>query len=260
MKDLRAGNHSTMQKGPLLVSLVVLSAVAGGSFAYGWNSIEQLSFTAPDEISETPAAAAPHPRPQSPDPLQQAPETAAPSKKALEGNSIEATLSNVTTAHGVQTLVLDESELNQLVSEALLSQEHTAKVLAHARSFSTKLESDRIETGAVVNLSEIPLDGLPTDIKTGLTQLLTTVPMLGNRDIYLGIIASPEIQDDQISLQDLNIKLGQFTLPMTDVSEHLGISQSDIEQRLNAAIRKRGINLENIQIMDQTLVLTGNTP
>ncbi|MEO1182000.1 MAG: hypothetical protein AAFX51_14390 [Cyanobacteria bacterium J06636_28] len=82
--------------------------------------------------------------------------------------------------------------------------------------------------------------------------------MFANRDIYMGIVARPSVQDGKVSLdQDLSFRLGQFTLPMADVAEQMGLSTNEIEQRLNAIVMQQGLTLENIEIVDERLVITG---
>ena len=235
------------------MSAVLFSAVAGGSFAYGWHSVtripEQQTATAAP-VSEVEIASQPSINHQATSPA---------SKPAnASGPSISEQLA-LATDQGAITLTLDELQLNQLISDAIFSQEQAAQILSNARALTTVLESDRIETGTVLNLSEVPLEGLPLDWQESLTQITTAVPMLANRDIYIGIVAQPRVQDGQLRLdQDLSLKFGQFTLPMTDVAGQLGLSMTDIEQRLNAVLAERGIALDTIDILDEKLVITGD--
>ena len=112
--------------------------------------------------------------------------------------------------------------------------------------------------GAVLNLAELPRNGLSVELQAGLDQLTKAAPMLANRDIYIGVVARPALEDGQISLnQDLSLRLGQFTLPLADVAEQMGFSTSEIEQRLNRLIHQQGLTLETIEILDNQLVISG---
>ena len=174
---------------------------------------------------------------------------------------LQQQLANSTREPGQVSLTLDETQLNQLVNDAILNQPQAAQLLANARSIQTMLRSDRIETGAILNLSKVPREALSADIQSGLDQLTRVAPMLSNRDIYVGLIARPQVQDGKISLnQDLSFRLGQFTLPLADVAEHMGFSISDIEQHLNTVIDQQGLTLDNIEILDEQLVITGTKP
>lgn len=237
------------------MSLVLLSAVAGGSFAYGWHSVARIP-----EQQRTAVA----PVPEHEDAAQlsvnhQATSVESPRSQTSPGPSITEQLSTLANDEGPITLTLDELQLNQLISEALFRQEQAAQILSNAQVLTTVLKGDRIETGTVLNLSEIPIEGLPPDWQENLTQITTAVPMLANRDIYVGIVAQPQIQDGQIRLdEDLSLKFGQFTLPLTDVAGQLGLSMMDIEQRLNTVLNERGIALDTIDILDEKLVITGD--
>lgn len=249
-----------MKKVPLLMGLMVFAAVAGGSFAYGWYSITPAlnpddSEAVPKERAVAAASFDDGPNPESED------SRLAISPDSLSGRApIAEQLSHLThiDENGQITVALDELQLTQLMHEALLSQPQVAQIFAHAQSLSTTLDSNLIETGAVLNLSEIPLEGLPTELQTALTQLTSVAPMLTERDLYIGLVASPQVQDGKVYLdQDLKLKLGQFTLPVAEVADQLGLSTSDIEQRLNAILNQQGYILDTIEVIDEQLVITG---
>ena len=209
-------------KKALLISLMVTGAVAGGGFAYGWHS-----------VAHGPSLAATEP-------------------------SIPQPRADIPREDGQVILTLDEPQLNQLVNNAISSQPQTAQILTHARSLHTSLRSDLIETGAVLNLSELPPEALPANLQASLNQLTSAVPMLANRDIYIGIVGRPQVENGQIRLdQDIQLKLGQMTLPLADVAAQMGLSISDVEQRLNAILNQQGLTLNAIDIVDGKLIISG---
>lgn len=248
-----------MKKSALLMGLMVVSAVAGGSFAYGWYSVtnipgdptnnETVAESTAAELEEEIASQNPFPNP-------------GPQATGLDPVAeLSLQLSSVVLENGQISLALGELQLSQLVNDAILSQPQAAKILANAQSLQTVLKGDLIETGAVLNLAELPRDGLSAELQSGLDQLTQAAPMLANRDIYIGISARPQVQDGQISLdQDLGLRLGQFTLPLADVAEQMGFSTSEIEQTLNDLLEQKGVTLENIQVLEQQLVITGSRP
>ena len=245
-----------MKKTALLMSLVMVSAIVGGSFAYGWHSV-MSSPNGPAADAVTPATSDPSDvTTNGAEPSQLSQSTA--SDSLSQSPSLEQQLASVDRENGQVRLTLDESQLNHLVSGAILSQPLAAQIFANAQSLQATLNGDRIEAGAVLNLSELLREGLPTDIQNGLDQLTNAAPMFANRDIYMGIVARPSVQDGKVSLdQDLSFRLGQFTLPMADVAEQMGLSTNEIEQRLNAIVMQQGLTLENIEIVDERLVITG---
>ena len=252
-----------MRKTALLMSLVVVSAVAGGSFAYGWYSVttppssdvvrsESLddSQSAETEVPESNSSKSGH---------TTSAESGIVSEPSSLGQSSIAQQLAVTNENGQVNVILNEIQLNQLVNDAILSQPQATQLLTNAQSLQTTLKGGRIETGALLNLSELPSEILSTELQTALDQLTRAAPMLANRDVYIGIVAYPQVQDGEINLeQDLNLKVGQFKLPLADVAEQLGISTSEIEQRLNRLIAQQGLTLNDIKIVEQQLVITGS--
>lgn len=253
-----------MTKTALLISLTMVSAVVGGSFAYGWYSVMNGADGANREKTNVEATASPSPDFDTPTPQSNhgleatTPPSANPSALSQKPSSIEQQLSEIHQETGPVRLTLDTSQLNQLVNGAISSQPGVAQFLPDGASMQTTLAGDRIETGTILNLSELPRESLPTDVQAGLEQLISVAPMLAHRDIYMGIVARPQVQDGKINLeQDLSLKLGQFTLPMADVAEEMGLSTHDIEQRLNSLLTQQGLTLENIEIVDEQLIITG---
>lgn len=240
------------------MSLIVVSAVAGGSFAYGWYSVtnnpsgdEQPNSFAASQSTELDGLSSNN--------AESGQNTSVGSNTASSKSSIEQHLSSITDENGQVSLTLNEDRLNQLVNDAILSQPQATQLLANAQSLQTTLNGDLIETGTVLNLSELPSESLSTEFQTALAQLTQAAPMLANRDIYIGIVARPQVQDGEINLeQDLSLKVGQFTLPLADVATQLGFSTSEIEQRLNSLIAQQGMILDNIKILDHQLVITGS--
>lgn len=235
------------------MGLVICSAIAGGSFAYGWHSVRPSPQTIPPKENvdtSVPEASVNNSELQ---PLEDVPALVdTPQLAAVQP------LSPQLSENGEVMLTLDEAQLNQLLSQAILSQEHTAQLLVNAHSWETQLSRDRIETGAVMNLADLPLEGLPPEFQAGLTQLKNAAPMLMNRDIYVGVVAQPQVRDGRLTLaQDLNFKLGQFTLPLTEVATSMGLSIEDIEQQINAVLAQQAIILNSVEILDQQLVITG---
>lgn len=255
-------DRHTVKKTTLLMGLVAVSAIAGGSFAYGWHRVTGLPS---DEYSEHNQANAVRPRLDEPiSNLSQLgldqPGVTMPSKPAFNQVLLGQTRA-ATHEDGKIHITLDEQQLTQLINNAILNQPQAAQVLANAKSLQTTLSRDRIETGAILNLAELPRESLSVEIQAGLEQLASVAPVLTNRDIYVGIVAQPQVQDGKLSLdQDLGLQLGQFTLPLDDMSDQLGFSTSVIEQHLNAALLNQGLTLETLEILDQQLILTGTKP
>lgn len=154
-------------------------------------------------------------------------------------------------------IVITEDELNQLVTKAIASQPRTAPILDVAKEINTTLDDGRIESSMVVNINELPLSELPPEAQNAVEQMTKTFPFLANRDVYLGIEGRPTVANGNISLADANIKFGQLTLPVSNVASQIGVSQTDIEQQLNAVLAQQGLTPESIEVDDQKIVIKG---
>lgn len=153
--------------------------------------------------------------------------------------------------------VISSGELDQMVTDALASQPYTAPLLEVAKGVNTSITKGRIESGLVMNLSEIPLESLPVEGQQAVEQLTQKFPMLANRDVYIGLEGRPEVVDGALSLDDTHLKIGQMKLPIGSIASQLGLSQAEIEGQLGALLQQQGIAPEAVQIVDGQLVLTG---
>ncbi|CAN5712610.1 hypothetical protein BH23CYA1_BH23CYA1_04390 [soil metagenome] len=154
-------------------------------------------------------------------------------------------------------VVISAGELNRMVTDAIASQPAAAPILNAARGVNTSIEDGRIESGMVMNLSEIPLEALPTEGRQAVKQLTQTFPFLANREVYLGVEGSPAVVDGALSLNDTHIKVGQLSLPIASVAKQLGLSQAEIEQQLDAVLAQQGLTPDDVQIVDGQLVIRG---
>ncbi|WP_121970360.1 hypothetical protein [Leptolyngbya sp. BC1307] len=154
-------------------------------------------------------------------------------------------------------VVISAGELNRMVTDAIASQPAAAPILNAARGVNTSIEDGRIESGMVMNLSEIPLEALPTEGRQAVEQLTHTFPFLANREVYLGVEGSPAVVDGALSLNDTHIKVGQLSLPIASVAKQLGLSQAEIEQQLDAVLAQQGLTPDDVKIVDGQLVIRG---
>lgn len=155
------------------------------------------------------------------------------------------------------TTVIPAGELNQIVTEAIASQPYTAPILETAKSINTAIKKGRIESGAVINLADLPIEAFPAEGRQAVEQLTQTFPFLANRDVYVGIEGKPKIVEGALSLDDTHIRLGQLKLPVGSVAKQLGLSQSDIEQQINSLLSQQGLSPSDVQIVDGQLVIQG---
>ncbi|MEM9093084.1 MAG: hypothetical protein AAGC93_30700 [Cyanobacteria bacterium P01_F01_bin.53] len=252
----------------LLAGLAIAAAAIGGGLGYAGMKTASL----PDWYNNeaTPAKTSPvtESAPQAsgyPDESQASYEDASYENAAYREAGTDASYESredfgevIVTPHTqASDVVISESELSQMVTDAIASQAATAPILDAAQDIRTSLEDGRIESGVVMNLSKLPVEALPDEGQQAVEQFTQTFPFIANRDVYLGIEGSPIIVDGGFSLDDTHIKIGQLKLPVSNVASQLGISQSDIEKQLSGVLDQQGLTPEDVQIVDGKLVIRG---
>ena len=215
----------------LLIAIVVLSAAIGGGLAYAWNRA-----------------------------------TAVPKWYATDTTVPDATVSvndliaqRATTADGQVQVTLSEADLNQIAAAAA-NNSVAAPILDVTDGISTRIDRDRIESGTVVNLSELPLEVLPAQGRTAVSELQNRFPMLADREVYLGLSGQPQIVDGQFSFGDnATLRIGRMSIPLSDAARQMGLSQADLEAQLSSLLTQQGITLESLQVVEGQLQLQGRT-
>lgn len=153
---------------------------------------------------------------------------------------------------------LNSQQVNQLVAEAIARSPEGQALLQNG--FSTTIEDGQIKGGVVVNLSELPTDGLTEQERAALDRVLAFVPALGRRGVYLGIEGNPTVRNGKLQFdENMTVKVGNLSLPASVVASQLGLSLTKLEARINAELEARGIDLRDVRVEGDRLVINGQT-
>ncbi len=216
-----------------LIWLVGIAAgVAIGALAATALSVRQVSQVPDWYATESPTVATmPSPTPLSPDVFE----------------------SLITSGTPVE---LDGQQVNQIVTAAIAQSPEGQALLQNG--FSTTVEDGKIKGGVVVNLSELPTEGLTEQERTALNRVLAFAPVLGRRGVYLGIEGSPTVQNGKLRLdENMSVKVGNLTLPASVVASQLGLSLNEVESRINAEVEARQIELRTVRVEGDRLIING---
>ncbi|MDG2614838.1 hypothetical protein HPC62_04200 [Thermoleptolyngbya sichuanensis A183] len=149
---------------------------------------------------------------------------------------------------------LNSQQVNQLVAEAIARSSEGQALLQNG--FSTTIEDGQIKGGVVVNLSELPTDGLTEQERAALDRVLAFVPALGRRGVYLGIEGNPTVRNGKLQFdENMTVKVGNLSLPASVVASQLGLSLTELEARINAELEARGIDLRDVRVEGDRLVI-----
>jgi hypothetical protein len=151
---------------------------------------------------------------------------------------------------------LDGPQVNQIVAAAIAQTPEGQELLQNG--FSTTVEDGKIKGGVVVNLSELPTDSMTEQERAALDRVLAFVPALGRRGVYLGIEGSPTVQDGKLRLdENMTVKVGNLSLPLSVVASQLGLSLAELEERINAEVASRGLELRSVRVEGDRLIING---
>lgn len=231
-----------------LVGLTIVAATMGAGLGYATMQTGSSAISLPGGLAPSQPKAVTSDRPTNSD-------TEAVEAEVTEKTSSVEPSESVTRAPS--DVVITEDELNTMVTEAIASQPYTAPILDIAKAVNTSIEDNRIKSGMVMNLTDIPLEGLPAEGQQAIEQMRQTFPFLADRDVYLGIEGSPTIKEGAFSLDDSHIQFGPLKLPVANVASELGVSQADIEQQISALLEQQGLTPADIQVIDGELIISG---
>lgn len=155
---------------------------------------------------------------------------------------------------------LTESELTQLLAEGIAQTPQVAQFLPTAETLNATIRGDRVAGGIVVNPADLPTASLPPQAQQALDTALNTVPMLGDRPLYIGIEGSPRIDNGRLVLgNDTRIQIGRVNLSLEDVARLTGLDPAQITERINLALPQAGLTLDGLEFVNGEAVLRGAT-
>lgn len=154
---------------------------------------------------------------------------------------------------------LSNQEVNELVMTKIAEETGQSKVFATALKNHTTIKEGVLESGAVVNLTELPGNQLNPKEIASLEKILKTFPFLANQEIYVAILGKPQIENGQLKWDDnTKIKLGNLNLTISELAQRLGIPQEQIEHKLNLSLQLGRLKVNDMELKDNKVLLRGS--
>lgn len=155
-----------------------------------------------------------------------------------------------------EAITLNEAEVSQLLAQGLARQPNSKEFFQAVQGIDASIEADRVEAGLVVNLADVPRETLPSGVQQAIAQLEQTLPVLTERDIYISIVGRPQVESGRLILdQDAVIQIGRLRLPLTDLSEQMGMTAEQLESSMASYLDRSGISLEGIDLEAGQMVI-----
>ncbi|MEA5594458.1 hypothetical protein [Rivularia sp. UHCC 0363] len=166
-------------------------------------------------------------------------------------------ISNGLTANTTGEVQLDADEINSLIATSLTKKNNNSQYVSAIKGTNTQIKNGKISVSAVIETSSIPTQELSAQ-KTKVIQLLQNLPGKEKR-LYIGIEGKPSIRDRVVSFDDATqVSLGNFSFPIAEVSQNLGLSQDSFNQLLSQELNKLPIKFESINIQGERLIIRGS--
>jgi hypothetical protein len=155
---------------------------------------------------------------------------------------------------------LDASEVNTLITSKITQTTDTNKLARAIKSTNTQIENGKIATGAVIDLSAVPLNELRPDEQAAVSKLLSTVPLLKYRPIYIELEGKPSVRNNQVTLdKTTSIKLGNLSFPLSEMSQRFGVSEEHINQQLSRGLSSLPVEVKDVEIVGDRLVVRSSS-
>jgi hypothetical protein len=154
-------------------------------------------------------------------------------------------------------LQLDSKEVNSLLTSEL-TRTATAKLGRAVKGVNTTIKDGKVESGAVVNLAEVPLDRLSAAERSTVTKMITAFPNLNQRTIYIGVEGQPIVRDGQVKLDsNTRLRLGDLSFTPAEIAQRLGVSEEKVRQQLELQLQLGKLKVSDIELVGDRAVIRG---
>jgi hypothetical protein len=153
---------------------------------------------------------------------------------------------------------LSHEEVNELVLTRIAEQTGHSQVLANSPSLHTTIKAGTLETGTIINLENVSQNQLAESERETLGKILKTFPFLENQKVYVAISGKPQLENGQLKLDNnTQIKLGNLSFSLSELSQKLDIPQEKLEQELSLSPQLGRLKVNDVEVTDDKVLLRG---
>lgn len=153
---------------------------------------------------------------------------------------------------------LDANEVNTLIVSGIAKTIDKSPLAQAVVSTNTQIQDGKISAGAVIDLRTISVKKLPPQEQAAISQLVSTVPFLKYRPIYIEVEGKPSIHNKQVTLDDkTRVKLGNLSFPLSDMYQRFGISEESVKQQVSKELKNLPVEVKDVEVMGDRLVVRG---
>lgn len=157
------------------------------------------------------------------------------------------------------TVKLNDRDLNNLVVAKLATSQPNKQIPVGVKGIKTNIKDGKIYTGALVNLGELAHNGKPGAQTAALTKLTDKLTFLKNRDVYIGIVGTPVVEESQIKFgEDTEIKVGNMNFTISQLAENLGVPPAKIQQMIDLQLQQKNFKVDRVNLSGNGLSIEGS--
>ncbi|MBD2019981.1 hypothetical protein H6F43_07245 [Leptolyngbya sp. FACHB-36] len=255
----------------LIVVLLIVGGASAGLF-YAWRQATQLPSWYAEQSTTQPIAAEPSPLNNAPnDTPNDVAIAPSPSNRSQTPASPQAVQSpqqqlEARVAEGLQktsdrknvTVQLGQRDLNHLLGAEIARKAKDSGFGSAVKGVNTTIQNGKIESGAVVNLAEIPLEQLPSSERDTLSKLVQSFPNLGNQQFYIGVEGKPIVKNGQVQWDDnTRVKLGNLSLTTAEIAERFGVPEAEVRRQIEMRLRLGELKVNDIEVVGDQAIIQG---
>jgi hypothetical protein len=232
-----------------ILILVLLSASTSAVASYYWHQATQLPdwYTSQKESSNKPEVNK-QPIVIRTQPISEKINTATAPNLSKIGN------------HENVKIQLSEADITDVFVSKIAEKTGGNQLPKSFKGIKTTIKDGKIESGAVVNISELPTAQLGENEKVALAKLTENFPFLTNREVYIAVAGKPSVEKGQLKFDDnTEVKIGSLSFTIAALSNKLGIPKEKIQDRINLEMKLGRVKVENVELIDNNALIKGSS-
>jgi hypothetical protein len=144
-------------------------------------------------------------------------------------------------------VTLNQGQIRQIIGEDRELSEKNRAFLESTQGVRANINQDQLQLGAVVSVSDLPLDVLDSQKRRLAEKVLQSNPALRSRSVYVSLDSNYEIENGQIQINgNTQVSVGNMRFSLQEISQRSGVSQSQIERLINQQLNRQLRYLQNL--------------
>lgn len=245
----------------LLAVLLALFGVGAGLF-YLWKQATQLpSWYTEEDTTETANSATPDSAATSANQSK----SKSPTQTSHHNRQVEKSIEKKIAEEVQQApnrdrvnVQLDQTEVRHLFTSEMARKAESSKLGRAVKGVNTTVQDGKVESGAVVNLADVPMQQLPSHEQSVLAKMRAAFPEMTDRNLYIGIEGKPSVKNGQVKLDDdMRVRIGNLSFTPAELSQRLGIPEDQIRKQIGLQLQLGNLKVDNFELLGDRAVIRG---